>query len=128
MLELGENKAIKTLGLLWSNKDDKFLLFDVKFKEPKGLMLASIARIFDPLEFLTLCVIVLRIMLRHQKIGWEESWDDKVSQGLELQWKYIMDNLLILNILTIPRYVLCKKPRLVQLHFFSDASENSYEN
>lgn len=53
-------------------------------------------------------------------------WDDEVSENVTEKWQTFRLNLHHINQITIPRHVLCKEYKNVELHGFCDASQDTY--
>ncbi|XP_033227916.1 uncharacterized protein LOC117179862 [Belonocnema kinseyi] len=83
------------------------------------------SRIFDPLGLLGPCIILAKVLM--QKLWLEKlSWDESLSVELHLQWSEYRAQLPYLNMIKIPRRILCTEPVEIQLHGFSDASKTAY--
>lgn len=128
-LNLSNNEYSKTLGLLWSCKED-MLLYTVNIKEnpniTKRLILSVMSQVFDPLGLINPCVLMAKIML--QKLWASKiTWDETVPAEIQTLWKKFTNSLLCLNNLRIPRYVLTYDyPSVIEIHAFSDASTQAY--
>ena len=121
----------KTLGIQWNSHLDHFRLSVTKFPETecftKRLLVSDIAKTFDVLGWFSPSIVKIKILL--QRI-WElkTGWDDPIPptiKGVWLQWK---TELALLSEKHIPRCYYPKRARLelVELHGFSDASEEAY--
>lgn len=129
VLHFGPHENTKTLGLLWSCKDDTFS-FNINSVPTRGhitkrVILSTIAQIFDPLGLICPCIVVAKIMLQNL---WslKLSWDDPVPDNLAQKFSRFRSELKTLRNLNIPRHILCKNRTEVELHGFSDASQNAY--
>jgi len=119
----------KTLGIYWQTQSD-----NIRFKvtEPKQTkitkrhILATIARIFDPLGVLGPCIIIAKILL--QKL-WtcKLSWDESLPAELHEKWLLFCKQIQHINEIQVPRRVIHMTNRNLQLHGFSDVSQNAYE-
>jgi hypothetical protein len=96
-------------------------------KMTKREMLSDLSKIFDPLGLLTPVTFKLKLAMQR---CWVEgvSWDCPLSDDLKdeyLQWR---NDLGELSKLKIPRCVLakCTPVDTLELHVFTDASENGY--
>ena len=123
---------LKVLGLRWSAEEDCFL-FDGLVLEAglvitKRVVLSLIARLFDPLGFLTPFIIKLKCLFQDLwRLGIE--WDVEVPEELSRQVVSWIEDLLLLKEWRIPRpYSLGAWSDVVsvQLHSFGDASERAY--
>jgi len=118
----------KTLGTYWQTQSD-----NIRFKvtEPKQTkitkrhILATIARIFDPLGVLGPCIIIAKILL--QKL-WtcKLSWDESLPAELHEKWLLFCKQIQHINEIQVPRRVIHMTNKNLQLHEFSDASQNAY--
>lgn len=131
-LEFRDSKAISVLGLKWHPNEDYFSiklnLRDFSFIKSlsKRLILSEIARIFDPLGFISPVVIKAKIMLQST---WEAKldWDDPVPESLRKSFEEFYIDLPNLKNLEIRRrYSLIENPTHRQLIGFCDASDKAY--
>lgn len=128
LLNLCNNEYSKTLGLLWSSKEDN-LLFSVNIDEHKFLtkrkILSLMSQIFDPLGLINPCILQVKIILQSL---WSSqiTWDESVPSDIETMWYKFTTSLNHINNIRIPRYILCDCPSSIELHVFSDASTQAY--
>ena len=122
----------KVLGVSWDKETDK-ICFDfekmkLKFKlnPTKREVLQAIASIFDPLGLIN--PIVVKFKCFFQKLCIKDlGWDDAIEGDLLKIWQNLVREFDAINEITFNRkYEGCNKIKEVQLHGFSDASENSY--
>ncbi|XP_072400534.1 uncharacterized protein [Diabrotica undecimpunctata] len=124
-LRIGD--STKALGILW-HIDEDVLSYHVNTpvsnSASKRTILSNIAQIFDPLGLFP-CIIKAKIII--QEI-WSEhlEWDQSVPVSIHTKWLIFKDQLSLLNNLKIPRHVICSNYILLELHGFSDASEQAY--
>ncbi|XP_050293738.1 uncharacterized protein LOC126734245 [Anthonomus grandis grandis] len=124
-----QSTTCKTLGMLWTSTDDIFS-YDIKLsplknKLTKRFILSETARIFDPLGLISPVVITAKIFL--QKLwSLKVSWDDELPCELSNKWKVFREELPVLNGLKIPRQATFKNVTRIELHGFSDASQQAY--
>lgn len=125
-----EDEVRKTLGLIWkSNKDllvyavDDFVAQDTD--PSKRNIFSFISKIFDPLGLVSPVTIKAKIMM--QKL-WELkiSWDDPLPSEFCAAWNLFCHNLGALNNLKIPRHILLPNHTYIELHGFSDASQQAF--
>lgn len=120
--------TVKTLGLQWSPNTDQ-LSYRIN-ENPHGLIskrtiLSHISKIYDPLGLVAPCVIVTKIII--QKLWLHKlAWDDPVPDDLKNKWLQFKIGLNTLNQLTIPRQVIYVPFKGVELHGFSDASQDAF--
>ena len=121
----------KILGLSWDAQRD-VLFFTIDIKEPdendlctKRQILKTLARIYDPLGYLTPFLITARVIF--QKVWTERTeWDEPVSQELKLEWLAWHRQLKELRKITIPRFMGLEQDNRFEIHVFSDASKDVY--
>lgn len=125
------NKYTKTLCIEWNARMDHFHLSIVKLPPldniTKQMLVSDIAKTFDVLGWFSPTVIKVKILLQRfweQKVDWDEQVPLPIYDGW-LQWR---SELHLLSNIHIPRCYFDKKSQIatVQLHGFSDASENAY--
>lgn len=126
---LGSNEPTKTLGLLW-HPDVDALTYSIKINPCQGSVtkrsiLSHTAQIFDPLGLLLPFIITAKIIL--QKL-WQLrlSWDESVPLDLHTKWINFQTEISHLSNISIPRHVISKNPKLIELHGFADASQCAY--
>ncbi|XP_011503965.1 PREDICTED: uncharacterized protein LOC105367040 [Ceratosolen solmsi marchali] len=116
----------KILGLRWNSQEDQFtfattLSLNID-RFSKRSILSDIAKIFDPLSFVSLVVIKAKMLLQELWLH-KIKWDDPIPQQLSIHWRAIKRDLSKLNKITIPRWLNTKSGSTVELHGFSDASQ-----
>ena len=124
----------KVLGMNWDSAQDEFFF---SFKEvieyahslppTKRSLLKLSAKLFDPLGFLTPFTVRYKILFQElckQKVD----WDEDLSGELLHVFKSFKSELCTLTNISIPRCYFhpTQLPLTVQLHGFSDASQNAY--
>lgn len=127
---INNDSSIKTLGVSWIPNRDCFeynshSLSTVHEKVTKRNILSFIAKIFDPLGILGPLSIRAKILIQrlwHLKIGWDES----VPNQLYSEWLDLRNEISQVGSLHVPRHVLIKQPKIIEIHGFSDASEKAY--
>lgn len=127
-LNIGDAEPSKTLGLGWQTKTDE-LCFSISpvvaTDDTKRGMLSVIAQIFDPLGLLAPCVVRLKMLMQHLWLK-KLSWDEQLPPEILKTWTELSKNLLALNELRIPRHVVCDSSKVLDLHIFTDSSQNAY--
>ena len=121
----------KTLGILWNVHLDHFRLAVSESSKiqnhTKRLLVSDIAKTFDVLGWYSPAIIKIKILL--QRV-WElkVDWDDPIPPEIETIWQQWRMELLLLSDKHIPRCYFPKESvvKSVQLHGFSDASEEAY--
>ena len=127
------NHSIKTLGFVWKPLLDKFS-FTVSHMESdvngaqftKRQMLSDVAKVFDPLGWLTPVTLQLKHLLQktsESRTDWDENLPKEISSAY-LEWRF---KLVCLQHLELDRFVLsANQSRDIALHIFCDASEKGY--
>ena len=127
----GIDEYTKTLGLEWNTAMDHFRLTTTELPSlelmTKRLLVSNIAKIFDVLGWFSPIVITVKILLQRL---WElkVDWDDPVPAPIQHVWSQWKGELPFLSNCHVPRYHFPKNVniRKLQLHGFSDASEDAY--
>jgi hypothetical protein len=92
----------------------------------KGVALAAIASIFDPLGVISPVVITGEIFLQQLCLA-KLNWDEEIPAELRSQWQQWYSHLLRIKEITINRLVVEKGILSdIQIHGFADASERAY--
>ena len=121
----------KTLRVQWNSGLDHFRLTVVEFPKTENLMkrllVSDIARTFDVLGWFSPSIIKVKILLQRiweLKIEWDDPLPPEVK-GTWLQWR---TELTLFSNRHIPRCYYPKQSciQFVQLHGFSDVSEEAY--
>ncbi|KAL0870615.1 hypothetical protein ABMA27_005575 [Loxostege sticticalis] len=112
------DEVIKILGLTWERHNDKFQ-YKVDLPElappiTKRKIIADISRLFDPLGWVTPCIIVAKVLIQKLWIA-------------GIKWCTYRNDLKSLSEVKIPRWVGTKKDDVKrELHGFCDASKLAY--
>lgn len=123
-----DNDVIKTLGLIWEPKNDRFLISiqtKINKRITKRTILADTMRIFDPLGLIAPIVVGAKIFIQ-QLWKLNLSWDESLPQSLFTMWSEFKNQLDSLNILKFDRHSVIEDPVSIELHAFADASERAY--
>lgn len=130
-----DDEVNSVLGLKWSKDSDVFsycgldLDFPLELACTKRTVLSLIAKIFDPCGFISPFTMYAKILF--QDI-WKSgvSWDDKLSQDLEVRFEKWVRSTRHLSPLVIGRHyfphVPWKSIEFIEIHGFGDASEKGY--
>lgn len=128
-LNLSDDSAVNALGLHWYPSSDSFG-FQVKLPNlggpiTKRSILSTVARLFDPLGFLSPTIVLAKIMLQQL---WTAgvTWDEEVSSDIAEKWLNYRNTLSNLEALRIPRWIGIRREQKCQIHAFCDASESAY--
>ncbi|XP_011883910.1 PREDICTED: uncharacterized protein LOC105571052 [Vollenhovia emeryi] len=123
--EQPDESLTRILGLSWLPTADTFSFFiNLQEDSPitKRTILSEMARLFDPLGFLSPVLIRAKILLQGlwiEKLG----WDEQLSPQTTHQWTQFREELTQLADISIPRWLGLEKNSTVELHGFSDASQ-----
>ncbi|XP_061721087.1 uncharacterized protein LOC133527908 [Cydia pomonella] len=125
---LDTDTSVKVLGLKWNPKSDIFTYqtdgVANSRKCTKRIMLAEIAKIYDPLGFLSPVTVFVKHLIQLLWVS-GSGWDSASPQGICDLWFRFIDELPLLQDIALPRHVL-PSTHQVSLHGFSDASEKAY--
>ncbi|GFV19621.1 integrase catalytic domain-containing protein [Trichonephila clavipes] len=120
---------MKILGIIWNSKEDTFRINispPNEVRPTKRQLLSTIAKIYEPLGFLSPTTIQLKILM--QDI-WKEniSWDDPVTDCIFESWTQFKNQMKHLAEIQIPRYLAeDATAKRVLLIGFCDASQRAY--
>ena len=117
----------RALGILLDWETDHFM-FKVELKQASTMreILQGLSRIHDPLGLIAPAVLPARILMQDV---WQTrcEWDDVLEKEFRIVSSKRITELKSLENLRIPRCIRRKeKPIQLELHAFSDASENGY--
>jgi len=122
-----EMSTVKVLGLNWRPEEDSlgYDFSEIKFTYTKRGVLSVIARIFDPLGFLSPVVLFAKHLM--QSI-WSSgiAWDDKLPLEIEEVWSQFVAELPSLSSVRVPRFVGTQRESTYMLCGFCDASVRGY--
>lgn len=126
--QFNKENSVKTLGITWIPKEDilKYAVGDNHQSSiTKRTILSLTAQIFDPLGLVGPITVVAKLIIQ-RLWQYKLSWDESIPLDLNTRWLQFRDQLPELNSLMIPRHVLQRNYKTVELHGFSDSSENAY--
>ena len=121
--------AERTLGVLWQVEPDLYG-FDVHLEERpltrRGL-LSTVSSVYDPFGFVSPFVLKAK-MLFQELCRIKSSWDAPMPIELKGQWNRWLQDLPLIQNLSVPRSLKPKSFEMVsaELHHFADASERAY--
>lgn len=132
--ERNKTETVKVLGMLWNPNNDtlKFKIsFDVNaMAKTKRQLVAEMATIFDPLGLVSPMVVKAKILLQYvwtlSNKEKKYNWDDELPIDVMDKWMHIKQRALILNSVTVARWINTEKNSNVQLHGYCDASQRAY--
>ncbi|KAI5748462.1 hypothetical protein M8J77_025811 [Diaphorina citri] len=122
-----EEPTFKILGLHWDPASDTFSyhVSDIDIVFTKRSILSHVARMFDPLGWLSPVIFWAKYLLQLLWLS-QHSWDDPLSPALAESWSTFSSQLPQLQTLRIPRYVDTSAPHSVHIVGFCDASSKGY--
>lgn len=123
------SNVFKTLGVQWQPESDQFLFIPADLKTTKEWtkrkILSEISKLFDPLGFLSPCIITAKIFMQQLwllQVGWDDELPDEVTN----KWLSIYDQFVNSCDVKIPRWIGLKNElKHVSLQGFCDASERA---
>lgn len=91
----------------------------------KRIILSVVARLFDPVGFLSPCIIVAKIIIQEL---WTAgiAWDDQVPEPVRKRWIEYHKALVAAEKIRFPRWIGVRTEVKIQFHGFADASEAAY--
>ncbi|XP_044742380.1 uncharacterized protein LOC123304888, partial [Chrysoperla carnea] len=118
-----EDNIIKILGLIWDPTSDCFQFKISPFKDivTKRTILSYVARVFDPLGFISPVVHFMKWFLQQLWLS-QLDWDTPLEGSLAEEWIHFTNDLMQVSVIKIPRFIgsaNCEK----MLVGFCDASE-----
>lgn len=127
-----DSESVKVLGMKWIPNEDCFsyevLNVPLDFKVTKRSVLSCIARLFDPLGFLTPFVMWVKILFQELWILGVE-WDGDVPPDIENRFNDWLKGVHLLQDWRVPRRytnLTLKQLDRIEIHGFGDASEKGY--
>ena len=128
----GEEESVKVLGVTWLPGEDAFAFQGVTLPSgivpTKRVVLSAMARLFDPLGFLTPFVMTSKCIFQELwQLGLQ--WDDPLPSDISAAFCRWLEGLEVLKDLRIPRCYserTWKDSGAVELHAFSDALPKGY--
>lgn len=124
-----DKESISILGMTWIPVKDEFC-FNIS-PEPtvipltKRLVLSRIAKIFDPLGWLSPVIISAKIFMQSLWLL-EGDWSDTLPPSYTETWNRWYNSIHKLALIRFPRWTGYKPGLEYQLHGFADASEKAY--
>ncbi|XP_018338850.1 PREDICTED: uncharacterized protein LOC108746527 [Trachymyrmex septentrionalis] len=129
LLHLDQEGSTKVLGIHWHPATDSFR-FSVTVSPTgfptKRLVLSEIAKLFDPLGWVSPVTIRAKILLQELWLR-KGDWDDPLPEDLARQWQEYCRDLPALSRISIPRWTGQRIEHATRdLHGFADASNRAY--
>lgn len=123
-----DEQWVKILGLQWDPQSDcfSFAIGDPSPHYTKRGILSTVARIYDPLGFLSPTILMMKGFIQDLWIK-KLDWDDPLTDALAESWTRLTRELPQLSELRIPRFVgTSPDATSCQLVGFADASNRGY--
>ncbi|XP_071581069.1 uncharacterized protein [Temnothorax nylanderi] len=127
--DLHADEPLKILGVAWNPESDSFHFRVTTPPNPgqtKRAVLSTIAKLFDPLGWVTPVIVVAKIFMQRL---WtlKCDWDDVLPGDLLEQWREYHSQLPRLKLISIPRWTnYGSNIADCEIHGFSDASTKAY--
>ncbi|UYV68325.1 hypothetical protein LAZ67_5003884 [Cordylochernes scorpioides] len=122
-------EVVKTLGLGWNPGEDCFIYDLQDHHTTEGItkrqMLSFVARLYDPIGWLSPVVIIGKILIQQLWVTGVK-WDESLDGSIRDSWRKFRDELKYFRTLRIPRWLGTGGNQELQLHGFSDASGDAY--
>ncbi|XP_071055024.1 uncharacterized protein [Onthophagus taurus] len=129
-LNIESTDTPRALGLLWNNKTDEFVFrLNIDYadsKITKRSVLSFIAKLFDPLGWLSPFIITAKILMQHL---WTRNldWDDLLTDDLAENWKSFINSFRETPVIRVPRWLgVDGGSESVEVHGFADASVSAF--
>ncbi|KMQ90319.1 gag-pol polyprotein precursor [Lasius niger] len=118
-----------TLGIRWNRHSDRFVFSAPSLQNSdvmtKRSVLSFIARMFDPLGWLSPIIITAKVFMQ-ELWAIRLDWDEELSSNLRSRWLNFRNQLDNVTTISIPRWFGTRASALaVELHGFSDASQSA---
>lgn len=126
-VDLETDTTVKILGLQWLPGLDIFSYKINLTEKPltKRTLFSDLARMFNPLGFITPITIFAKIMIQYLwSLGLD--WDSPIPDKLSILWKTYKSELHLLSAIKIPRRLIIDNLFACEIHGFADASEKAY--
>ena len=91
------------------NPSEDYFSFKIKldeFKKPitKRMVVSSISKLFDPLEWLAPVMITAKVIIQKMWLA-KLQWEDILLDDLKIEFLEWYNSLIVLNTLKIPRWI-----------------------
>lgn len=126
------DSMVKTLGISWQSKLDVFVFKSVPIETvevwTKRKVLSAIAKLFDPLGWLSPCIVKAKILMQDiWRLSSEITWDSELPKHINDQWISIFNEITVPVPIKIPRWLkLSNSQKSIEIHTFCDASNIAY--
>lgn len=136
VIEMDKENTNAVLGVNWNPVRDEF---QYKIKNPpsdnkptKRTIVSDIMRLFDPDGFISPIIVRAKILIQRlwlRKMDWDdvvEDSTDEVNDHIARDWIAFRQELTDVQKIRIPRWIQTEPNAPMQLHGFSDASQEAY--
>lgn len=129
-VDIRMDEVVKVLGLSWDKGSDAFH-YSVQppvLQHPvtKRKVVSNISRLFDPLGWVTPCIVVAKVMIQKLWLTGID-WDDELPEELLKEWLTYQSELKNISEVRIPRWLEAKSDdSCMELQGFCDASITAY--
>ncbi|XP_071057602.1 uncharacterized protein [Onthophagus taurus] len=126
-----EDNKLRALGLLWNNIEDLFLFvcrasYNMSKSTTKREVLSFIARLFDPLGWLSPLTIIAKVFMQQLWVQ-HLDWDENLPNNLEEKWQTFIKSYNQIPTIHVPRWLgTSDRTESIEVHGFSDASFDAY--
>lgn len=127
-IELEEASHLKVLGIRWTPVEDNFSFRvnpDIPPHLTKRSLLSHVAKLYDPLGWLSPVIIVGKILMQQLWLA-EVDWDSPLPAELSRRSHDFCQKLILLSEVRVPRWLHTLSNSTIELHGFSDASQSAY--
>lgn len=124
--------TFKTLGIAWQPSTDMFQFKSTKKQQieewTKRQVLSEIAKLFDPLGWLSPCVSKAKMLMQDiWRVSSKIDWDTPVPAHIAKKWERIYEQLCSPISIRVPRWIGLSKDAInIEIHGFCDASNAAY--
>ncbi|UYV77957.1 hypothetical protein LAZ67_15003031 [Cordylochernes scorpioides] len=120
----------KILGVVWNKMEEslKCELPDILSLQPKltkRLVLSMVQRIFDPLGFCAPVFLPPKLLLQ-RSWGLKLGWDTPLPESMAQEFRTWLDQIKLIELIKIPRYMWNDLIFPTEVHIFCDASQIGY--
>ncbi|UYV84919.1 hypothetical protein LAZ67_X004007, partial [Cordylochernes scorpioides] len=120
----------KILGVVWNKMEDSLKCelpdnLSLQPKLTKRLVLSMVQRIFDPLGFCAPVFLPPKLLLQ-RSWGLKLGWDTPLPESMAQEFRTWMDQIKLIELIKIPRYMWNDLIFPTEVHIFCDASQIGY--
>ena len=119
----------KALGVSWDSREDTMktsISMSPSYSTSKRGVVSDIARTFDVLGWIAPVILPMKLLYRELWMT-KVDWDDTISQEHQAVHSIWREELPLMNQVKIRRHYFGReKPSTIQLHGFSDASDDAF--